>query len=167
MRSDEVPSEEGAIPTNWDILHGSPPDEDLSDVEPPVTVSNDEPPTINLLASSWADAVVSLGVCTAALFGLNAAGHQPSLTALPWALTLGFVWWLAAAAALIMIRQATPGMLLAGVVFRDRVTPGRVAAVIVAATVSALLFGLPNLFGPRHSPLAIAAASRLETIPAS
>ena len=167
MRSDEIPPEERAIPKNWDILQESPLDEDFLDPLPPTTNSSSVPPTINLLASSWADAVASLVVCTAALFGLYAAGHNPSLTALPWALALGAAWWLAAAAALILIRQATPGMLLAGVVFSDRVAPGRVAAVIAAAAVSALMLGLPNLLGPRRSPLALAAASRLESVPAT
>ena len=167
MRSDEIPPEEQEIPKNWDILQESTLDEDHSDGVRPTTDSGVAPPTINLLASSWADAVTSLFVCTAALFGLNAAGHNPSLTALPWALGLGVAWWLAAAAALILIRQATPGMLLAGVVFSDRVAPGRVVAVIAAAVVSALLMGLPNLLGPRRSPLALAAASRLESIPAT
>jgi len=168
MRSNEIPPDEHEIPKNWDILAESPLDEDLSDgAPPPTTESGSVPPTINLLASSWADAVASLVVCTVALFGLNAAGHNPSLTALPWALALGAIWWLAAAAALILIRQATPGMLLAGVVFSDRIAPGRVATVIVAAAVSALLLGLPNLLGPRRSPLALAAASRLEGVPAT
>lgn len=167
MRSDEIPPDEREIPKNWDILAESPLDEDVPDGIPPTTGSSSAPPTINLLASSWADAVASLVVCTAALFGLIAAGHDPSLTTLPWAFALGATWWLAAAAALILIRQATPGMLLAGVVFSNRVAPRRVAAVIAAAVVSALLMGLPNLLGPRRSPLALAAASRLASIPAT
>ena len=165
MRSNEIPPEDHEIPKNWDILAESPIDEDFGDGPPSTNDSGGVPPTINLLASSWADAVASLVVCTAALFGLNVAGHNPSLTALPWALALGVVWWLAATAALILIRHATPGMLLAGVVFSNRVAPGRVAMVIAAALVSALLLGLPNLLGPRRSPLALAAASRLESIP--
>lgn len=165
--SDETSPPENEIPRNWDILQDSPPEGELSE-EPSASIdSSKTPPTINLLASSWADAVVSLGVCTAALFGLSAAGHQPTLTALPWAMALGFAWWLAAAASLVMIRQATPGMLLAGVVFSDGVPPARLVAVITAAAVSALLLGLPNLLGPRRAPLALAAATRLESIPAT
>jgi hypothetical protein len=167
MRSDEDSPGERAIPNNWDVLHESSPDEDPVASPPPDADASGSPPTLNLLASSWADAVAALGVCTAALFGLDAAGHNPSLTALPWAVALGVLWWLAAAAALIMIRQATPGMLLAGVVFSNRVAPVRVAAVIIAAAVTAALMGLPNLLGPRRSPLALAAASRLESIPAT
>ncbi len=167
MRSDEIPPGEREIPKNWDVLAESPPDDDVPAGGAPTTGSSGVPPTINLLASSWADAVASLVVCTAALFGLNAAGQPASLPALPWALALGVAWWLAAAAALIVIRQATPGMLLAGVVFSDRVPPARLAAVITAAAVSALLLGLPNLLGPRRSPLALAAASELESVPAA
>jgi hypothetical protein len=137
------------------------------DGPPPTDDSTVVPPTLNLVASSWADTVASLGVCTAALFGLNAAGHHPALPVLPWAIALGVLWWLAAAAALIVVRQATPGMLLAGIVFSDRVAPNRVAAVIMVAAVSAVLMGLPNLLGPRRSPLALAAASKLESIPAT
>lgn len=164
---DEISSSDNEIPRNWDILQDSTIEDELPEAPSTVIESSDTPPTINLLASSWADAVVSLGVCTAALFGLNAAGHQPSLTALPWAMALGFAWWLAAAASLVAIRQATPGMLLAGVVFSDRVAPARLAVVIAAAAVSALLLGLPNLLGPRRAPLALAAATRLESIPAT
>lgn len=167
MSSDEIPPNEREIPKNWDILAEAPLDEDPVSNLPAAADWGVVPSTINLLAASWADAVTSLVVCTAALFGVNAAGYSPSLTALPWALGLGAVWWLVAAAALLVIRQATPGMLLAGVVFSDRVDPGRVAAVIATAVVSALLMGLPNLLGPRRSPLALAAASRLESIPAT
>ena len=167
MSPDETPPEEREIPKNWDILAESPLDENPAIGPPPSSESGVVPATISLLAASWADAVTLLVVCTAALFGVNAAGYSPSLAALPWALGLGAVWWFAATAALVMIRQATPGMLLAGVVFSGRVAPGRVAAVIATAAVSALLVGLPNLLGPRRSPLALAAASRLESIPAT
>ena len=80
MRSDEIPPEEREIPKNWDVLAESPLDDDIPAGGAPPTDSSGVPPTINLLASSWADAVASLVVCTAALFGLNAAGHTPSLT---------------------------------------------------------------------------------------
>ena len=165
MRLDEDSPEQRKFPKNWDVLHGSTLDEDVPDV-PPMD-SSGSPPTINLMASSWADAVALLGVCTAALFALNIAGHNTSLAALPWAIALGFTWWLTAAAALIMIRQGTPGMLLAGIVFSDRVAPRRVAVVIVAAAVCSLLLGLPSALGARRSPLAFAAASKLESIPAT
>jgi len=167
MRPDEDSPGLRGFPKNWDVLHGSTRDDDIVDAPVPTAGSDRSPPTINVLASSWADVSSTLGVSTAALFGLNAAGHTSSLIALPWAVALGFIWWLAAATTLVAIRQGTPGMLLAGIVFSDRVAPRRVAAVIAAATVSALLGGLPGLLGARRSPLALAAAAQLESIPAT
>lgn len=164
MRSDQGSPEQSDFPTNWDVLHESTLEDEAPVDDSVISDSTDSPPTINLLASSWADAVASLGVCTAALFGLNAAGHHGSLTAFPWAAALGVAWWTIAAVALVVIRQGTPGMLLAGIVFSDRVAPRRVAMVIVAAAVSALLLGLPGLLGSRRSPLAFAAASELESV---
>lgn len=161
MRGEEDSPRQRGFPNNWDVLHESTIEDEPREDPGEAPDSSGSPPTINLLASSWADAVASLGVCTAALVGLNAAGHGGLLIALPWAVALGAVWWAVAAAALVVIRQGTPGMLLAGIVFNDRVAPGRVAVVIAAAAVSALLFGLPGLLGPRRSPLAFAAASEL------
>lgn len=151
------------IPTNWDILHPTA----LDEAEPDRVAADEDPdkapPVINVLAASWADAVAALAVCTLALVGLNAAGHEGLLNALPWAATLGVVWWLVAAAVLVTIRQGTPGMLLAGFHFSDLVTPGRVITVVATAFVCAVLLGLPG-FLPR-SPLAVAAARDLETVP--
>lgn len=160
-------AEKGRIPTNWDVLHSSSvEDEAVNEEAMSITDGPNSPPTINLLASSWADIVAALAVCTVALLGLNASGHSGSLTALPWAAGLGVVWWLVAAATLVTIRQGTPGMLLAGVHFRSPVAPKRVALVVAAAVVSAVLFGLPSLLGASRSPIALAGASTLEAIPA-
>lgn len=165
MNPSEDPSQPDEIPTNWDVLHDSAPDDEP--VHEPASSSDpgSEPPTINVLASSWADAVAVLAVCTAALVALNAVGYQIMLGAFPWAVALGFAWWVFAAAALVTIRQGTPGMLLAGIHFSTLVPPHRVALVLVAAVVSAALVGLPGLFGARRSPLALAAGSALEPIP--
>lgn len=167
MSGAEESPEQRQFPKNWDILHDSDPADEVVDQPVPVLGSPRVPPTINVLAASWADAVAVLGVCTAALVGLTGLGHHGSLTALPWAAGLGVVWWTAAAACLVVIRQGTPGMLLAGLVFADRVPPRRLALVIGAAAFSGLLIGLPGIFGARRSVLAIAASSRLESIPAS
>ncbi len=161
MRGEDDSSRQREFPNNWDVLHESTFEEEPHEEPVVVPDSSGSPPTINLLASSWADAVASLGVGTAALVGLNAAGHGGLLIAFPWAVALGVVWWAIAAATLVVIRQGTPGMLLAGIVFNDRVAPGRVAVVIAAAAVCALLLGLPGLLGPRRSPVALAAASEL------
>jgi len=163
MRGDKEESQQREFPNNWDVLRESTDDDQVLEDTPQTPDPSTSPPTINLLASSWADAVACLGVCTAALLGLNAAGYQGSLTAFPWAVALGATWWVIAAATLVVIRQGTPGMLLAGIAFNARVAPRRVAAVVAAAAVSALLLGLPGLLGARRSPLALAAASRLES----
>lgn len=157
----DAPGQRG-FPNNWDVLQEPALDElPADDVSAPEQTGS--PPILNIMAASWADAVAPLGVCTAALVALNAVGHQGSLTTFPWAVALGVAWWVTAAAASVIIRQGTPGMLLAGIVFGERVAPGRVAMVIAAAATCALLLGLPSLLGPRRSPLALAAASRLES----
>jgi hypothetical protein len=159
-------TEQGEIPTNWDVLRdvgaedGAGEDVEDAPVEDPSSL-----PTINLLASAWADAVVALAVCTAALMGLNAAGHSGSLAVLPWAASLGLLWWVVAATVFVTIRQGTPGMLLAGVHFSDRVDPRRVGAVVLAAFVCSILIGLPGLLGARRSPLTLAAGATLESVP--
>ena len=167
MSGGEESPQQRPFPKNWDVLRDSDLDDEIMDVPSPVSDSASLPPTINVLASSWADAVVVLGICTAALVGLAALGHHGSLTALPWAIVLGVVWWTVAAAILVVIRQGTPGMLLAGIQFAGRVAPRRLPVVIGAAALSALLAGLPGLFGARRSLLAFAAASELESIPAA
>ncbi len=167
MKGDEESPGQRPFPKNWDVLQDSDDSAAVMDNPTPVSVAVSSPPTINVLAASWADAVAALGVCTAALVGLTTLGHNGSLAALPWAAALGLAWWIAAAAILVVIRQGTPGMLLAGIVFADPVPPRRLALVIGAAAVSGLLIGLPGLFGARRSPLALAAASTIESIPAS
>lgn len=167
MTGGEDSQKQGRFPTDWDILQDADVDDQVTDDFTPVSESTDPPPTITVLASSWADAVAVLGVCTAALVGLNILGHNDLITALPWAFTLGMAWWVVSAAILVMIRQGTPGMLLAGVVFTDRVAPKRLAVVIGTAALCALLVGLPGVFGARRSPLALAAASEIESIPAA
>jgi len=166
MRDDRDAPEQRGFPNNWDVLQEPAADDEPFDDVTAAPNPTGPPPILNILAASWADAVAPLGVCTAALLGLNATGHHPSLIAFPWAVALGVAWWAIATATLVVVRQGTPGMLLAGVVFGDSVAPGRVVPVIAAAAVSALLLGLPNLLGPHRSPLALAAAAALESAPA-
>lgn len=163
-RVEEGP-EQSEIPNNWDVIRESAGDEDLSGEVESTIEEPASPPKINLLASSWADAVVALAVCTAALLGLNATGHQGSLVALPWAAALGIVWWTVAAATLVTIRQGTPGMLLAGIHFSSGVAPRRVGVVVVTAALCSVLAGLPGLLGAKRSPLALAGGSTLESVP--
>lgn len=158
--------EQGEIPKNWDVLRDvvaeGDPGEEVEDVLVDGATSL---PRINILASSWADAVVVLAVCTAALLGLGAAGHDGGLVALPWAAALGLLWWVAAAATLVTIRQGTPGMLLAGIQFSERIGPRRIGAVVVTAVLCSVLAGLPGLLGARRSPLALAAGATLKSVP--
>ncbi len=153
------------FPPTWDVLQHDRGSETPAASEAPPEQGVSAPlPLINLLAGSWADSVTVLAVCTAALIGLTGAGHSDSFSALPWAAAMAAAWWAFAAAVLVAIRQGTPGMLLAGVVLADRVAPGRLALVVAAAAAQALLLGLPALFGPRRSPIALAASSRLRAL---
>lgn len=155
------------FPDNWDVLDAADPDEHSVETGPePVAVISGSPPKLNLVAASWADSVVLLAVVAAALVGLNVSGFELTLAVLPWALLLGAAWWLFTAAVLTTVRQGTPGMLLAGVHLGGRVAPRRVAAVVAAAAVSAVLVGLPGLLGPRRSPIAVAGGLPIETLPA-
>ena len=143
------------FPANWDVLRDG--DEAPSEAGPPDNGSPTAPPPIlALLAASWGDAVAALAVCTTALASLAADGPAVDPAALPWAAALGVVWWFAAAA-LVVVRQGTPGMLLAGIAFPERVSPARLAGVLAAALLHAALLGLPSLLGPRRSPVAVAA----------
>jgi len=161
---DQAP-EQLDFPRNWDVIRDPSVADELPDPDPPPTSSASTPPKIALLAASWADAVTALAVCTAALLSLVASGHEGVTTAFPWAAVLGGSWWVVSAATLILIRQGTPGMLLAGVVFRDPIAPRRVVPVVTVAALQAVFLGLPGLLGPRHSPMALVAASSLEATP--
>jgi len=157
------------MPNNWDVLADVETDDTApGDVATPGATPAETsavPPTINLVASFWADGVAVLAVLTAALLALNATGHREVVSAFPFAAALGLAWWLFAAAILVTVRQGTPGMLLAGIQFDDRVAPGRVIGVLAIAAIGALCLGLPGLLGAKHSPLALASGRALEAIP--
>jgi hypothetical protein len=69
------------------------------------------------------------------------------------------VWWIFAASILVVVRQATPGMLLAGVSFSDPVPPRRVGWVLAAALVGVATLGLSGVIGGFGSILRLAATS--------
>jgi hypothetical protein len=147
-----------SMPGDWDALVDrstdvASPRHSASDLDPP------GPPPLTLMASAWADLVGMLAVCTAALVAILVLGERPALPAFAWAAALGFVWWAFAAATLVVIRQATPGMLLAGVSFSEPVQPRRVGWVLVAASVGVVTLGLSGIVGGRRSILHLAAAS--------
>ena len=150
------------IPEDWDALvdrnEGS-----MAEREPPPAAGDDEsrPPVITLMAVSWADLVAMLAVCTGALTATLVLGERPTLAAFGWSAALALVWWLFAGSVLIVVRQGTPGMLLAGVGFEDPVAPRRVPAVLAAALLGVVTLGLPGVLGDRRSALRVAAVSDL------
>lgn len=146
------------MPTNWDALVDRSPD--LASRHSDQTGADRDPPSaLTLMAASWADLVSMLAVCTAALAAILAIGERPALPAFAWAVALALAWWFFAAAVLIVVRQATPGMLLAGVNFSDPVSSERVGWVLAAALVGVATLGLSGSIGGERSILCRAAAS--------
>ena len=146
------------MPQDWDTLMdrgagGDPPSAPVTGPDAP------EPPALTVMAVAWADLVGILAVCTGALVAILLLGERPALPAFAWAAALGIVWWIFAAAVLVVVRQATPGMLLAGVSFSEPVHPKRVCWVLVAALVGVITGGLSGVIGGRSSILRLAAAS--------
>jgi hypothetical protein len=150
------------IPNDWDALvdRGG---EDHTEHSSPPTVENKEPglPLITLMAIAWADLVAMLAVCTGALMAILSLGERPALPAFAWSAGLALTWWLFAGSVLVVVRQGTPGMLMAGVSFERPVAPRRVPGVLTAALLGVATLGLPGLLGDRRSLLRIAAVSDL------
>ncbi|MFV2071113.1 MAG: hypothetical protein ACC742_00485 [Thermoanaerobaculales bacterium] len=149
------------MPGDWDALRDRVPEPDRQPAVPAADERGSQPPPVALMAAAWADLVGILGVCTGALLALLALGERPALVVFPWAAALALVWWGFAAAVLVVVRQGTPGMLLAGVVFKHQVSRSRVPWVLVAALFQIASLGLAGFFGARYSPLRVAAASPL------
>ncbi len=121
------------IPRDWDQLQepadDSPPD--LGATEP--GGGSERPGPLALAAAAWGDLVSVLVVATAVVVALAALGYRADTRALPWATATALLWWAVAAAALVTVRQATPGMLLAGLAFADAVPGRRVLPVLTVA----------------------------------
>jgi len=147
------------IPPDWDALTDRD-EENLVTTELPGH-GDPEPLALTLMAVAWADLAGMLAVCTACLITLMVLGQRPALAAFTWAAVLSLAWWLCASAVLIVVRQGTPGMLLAGVRFNEPVGTRRVLHVLAAALLGVLTLGLPGLFGSQLSPLRLAAAEDL------
>ena len=155
--------DQSEIPGDWDTLAEREPG-NLDSMSPPdPDYTNERPPVMTLMASSWADLVAILAVCTAALIAVMVLGNRPALPVFGWAAVLAVVWWSFAAAATVLVRQGTPGMLLAGLSFKDQVDPARIGLILTAALVGVLTLGLPGLLGGKRSILPLAAASELTT----
>jgi len=146
------------MPGDWDALVDHTPG---VRARPSSTIDSDRhgPPVLTLMAAAWADLVGMLAVCTGALVAILVLGERPALPAFAWAAALAVVWWVFAAAVLVVVRQATPGMLLAGVSFLNPVSPRRVGWVLAAALVGVATLGLTGVIGGDGSILRLAAAS--------
>lgn len=158
-------SENEDIPENWDSLKDrSAALEEEAAAPLECDSETSRPPVLSLMAASWADLVGMLAVCTGALIAVLAMGEPPALSVFPWAAGLALAWWTFAACVLVMVRQGTPGMLLAGVVFERPVPAKRVFWVLVAAVLGVASFGLVGLLGPRTSLLRLAGATELASV---
>ncbi len=155
--STDRPSPPG-VPDDWDRLEPATVPVPESD---PVGTPNTPaaPPLVALVAAAWGDLVTLLAVCAASLVAVVAFGYGTGLEALPWAAGVAVAWWTVAAAALLAVRRGTPGMLLAGVVFADRVTGRQLARTLATALALAVTAGLPSLAGRRRSLLGLAAGT--------
>lgn len=151
------------FPTNWDRLieppAGSP--EERTDV--PSAGGPGPPPTALLVAAAWADLVCLLLFCVTAILTVMLAGYGVSLVALPWVSVLAAAWWAGASAVLVVVRRGTPGMLIAGIVFKSPVVNRRLPVILVVAVLLACTLGLPALVGAQRSPLRWAGGSPLAT----
>ena len=146
------------IPNDWDALADRSADID-SERRSAADPNLNQPTILTMMASAWADLVGILAVCTAALIAILVLGERPAVAAFGWAAALGVVWWSFAAAVLVVVRQATPGMLLAGVSFSGPIRPGRVGWVLSAALLGVATLGLSGVIGGRGSLLHWASAS--------
>jgi hypothetical protein len=152
------------VPDGWDQLERP--------IDPPVAPSRPRSPeaephegvaVIPVIAGSWGDLAVILGLTAASLVALKLAGHGAPFAAAPWAVAVAVLWWLVAAAVLLTVRRGTPGMMAAGVSFAGAVAPARLPVVLLAALLLALTLGLPSAVGPPGWALRIAAGTPLTT----
>jgi len=140
------PGRHDPVPADWDQLR----EPSATDVPPGSTRpdrSLDPPPVVSLVAGAWADLVTVLAVCTGCLLALVALGYGAPLTALPWAAGLAGLWWVVAAATLVVVRHGTPGMLMAGLEFDGTIPRRRVPWVVLSALILWSTFGLPSAIG--------------------
>jgi hypothetical protein len=148
------------FPANWDRLV-----EDVQPAEeldlPPKPPLDAGPSLISFLAASWAELVVVLVPCAAALGVVRLLGYRTGAPALPWAALLATAWWLTAATVLLVVRRGTPGMLLAGLTFADEVPRMRMPLLLVSVLVLSASAGLLALLGGRRWLPAVVAGTGL------
>jgi hypothetical protein len=162
----EKSPEELSFPVNWDRLSETATDEELSSSSPDQSPRDhsEGPPIINMVAATLADLVTILAFIVAELVAVRIASYKIGWPALPWVVILALAWWCVAALMLVVVRRGTPGMLMAGVVFKHQVAPGRLVMILLAALALICLLGLPALLGPGRSLLRIAGGSPLASI---
>jgi hypothetical protein len=162
----EKSPEELSFPVNWDRLSETVSDEESHSSSPSQSPGehSDGPPIINLVAATLADLVAILAFIVAELLAVRMASYKIGWPALPWVITLALAWWCVASLMLVVVRRGTPGMLMAGVVFKHPVPPTRLAVILLADLALICLLGLPALLGPDRSPLRFAGGSPLSSI---
>ncbi len=165
-RPGDHPGSHAGPPEGWDRLDDLEAEgrEAVSPTVESQRIPPDEESTIPLIAGSWGDLAVILGVGAGALVALKLAGHGAPFAAAPWALGLAVMWWVAVTATLVTIRRATPGMLMAGLRFERAVPPRRVAWVVVVALVLSATLGIPTAVGRRGWALGGAAGSGITSV---
>jgi len=159
---DPLPPRSPDVPDDWDHLE-RPADEPVA---PAATAAagpapHDPGSVIPVIAGSWGDLALVLGLSAATLVALKLAGHGAPFAAAPWAVAVAVLWWLLAAAALLTVRRATPGMLAAGISFAGAVRPSRLPWVLLVALLLAATLGLPSAMGPSGWALRVAAGAPL------
>ena len=154
-----VPPEDAHVPANWDRLRLDDDENGAEELLPPP--SETAPPRMTLVAAAWGDLVAVVAVLTAALVAVLLAGRPVTVAALPWTCALALAWWLASACVLLVVRRATPGMLMAGIALRSPPMPHRMPWTLLVALLTAASGGLLALPGGRRTVLARVSGSDL------
>jgi len=133
----------------WDRLrHPVVPDRDVSAGERP---PGGGPGRLQLMAAAWGELVAMLGVWTATLLGLVAFGYPVVLACFPWAAATAVGWWVTASAILLVVRRATPGMVMAGLRFSRQPRPSKLPLILATAMALAVTLGVPVFLGARSA----------------
>ena len=162
MSQDAPPPRGSDVPDGWDRLQSA---VDERSPEPrrsfPGATPQEPTSLIPVIAGSWGDLAVMLGLTAATLVALRLAGHGAPFAAAPWAIAVAVLWWLVAAAAVLTVRRATPGMAAAGISFAGAVAPARLPWVLLVALLLAATLGLPSAVGRPGWALRVAAGKPL------
>jgi hypothetical protein len=165
------PDQGSKLPQDWDLIGAeargddAPSDHSMGDESGTLEAARVDT-IVPYLFSGIADLVVMLAVCAGGLAVVRAEALPVSIWALPWGAALGVVTWAALATATAYIRRATPGMVMMRLAFRDSISPGRLARMLLVAVLSACTLGLPTVALGRSQRLARAVGgSPLEPLP--